>query len=683
MARRVPSSLRPREVEDEEGLPPEFGEPSAPAARAAYPSAPIRDDNDGQGLTLAGTEIDPSVGDLPFFAANARAGTVARVRVESLDAATSMMQFEGTLPANASESMVINKWARPGTFRLTAVDINNRPVGEPRQIIVSPTNITLIETLRQRNANPATAVTAPSVASDSALQLIEKVLAQQAQREEQILAMAQNERAVAEQLRAEANEKQAAAAAMVAERHVSSMETLFSRQAEFTARQQDAEKARASDMMQALSVQNDLITQRLMTQAALAEKEAALRMAEERARREADIAMARAAHQAEMERIKEDAALARLQKQQELEELRAANNLRIEQERLALQERMAAERQLTEERNRAYREAAEERERLRQEANLERARLDAEREKERERALERERERMLAYEERLEQQRREDRERAKEHNEAMANLNAAKDPIGATIGLLTTVVTAGKKLGIDIPDVLSGLMTAKASGWADVVKEGVSLVKTVVAAGAGVGEEESVDDAEDPNQILRVQLPDGRQVELTRAQYAQLQAQAQARAAQQAQQPQMPPSPVQIPATPQWQNQQAWGSQDQMMQLAMGVAPQLPPQAMPAQGMQGQPAPHFAPPPMPPVDTTAIRQACVRLVDALEAAPRDQWQAITMTWWLQQDANAVYEYMKQVSISGALRNASATEATIVAAVELLNASGMIPAEIPR
>ena len=131
----------------------------------------------------------------------------------------------------------------------------------------------------------------------------------------------------------------------------------------------------------------------------------------------------------------------------------------------------------------------------------------------------------------------------------------------------------------------------------------------------------------------------------------------------------------------------------QTLQPAMAGSA-YPIQAQQVQGyggqVQGQPVypspqqPQFqAPPPPAPYDLGAMRQACVRFVEQLEVIPQETWQAAFVSWVMATGIEPVTNYMKAVSIRGALREAGATAKMIEDVIHMVDSSGMIPMDIPR
>jgi len=673
-ARRTPSpTIRPRNpVADEDDLPPEFGaeeQETSTLRTPRYPSQPLpayNNDPDA-GTAIDGSQIDPTVEALPIFAAAMARNKVVRIRVESLgiDATYS---HEGELPANATMHTLIAQWKRPGTFRLTPLDVLNNPVGESKTITVSPTNIILIDVLRQSapfgslNSQGAGAVPAMPTSSGNDPQMyafLQMVLEKNSSEREAIMLTAQAERAAAEAARQEANEKLAAASVMLAERTSAQTDNLMARHAELAARNQEQTMNASMSLFQVMTAQQEAALERERVRAQNNEREAQLRMAEERERRAA-----------ELERMKAEAEIMRMQQQAAIEEAKLRTQQRIEEERQAAQERLAQMRLDMEERDRARQEAIREAQR------------------EREMREERQREQDREFREQLERVRREEREDAAKRREALDALAAAKDPIGSVIGMATTVLGGLKKLGVDPQEMLTGFMAAKSSGWADVVKEVVGFGKEVVKASAGVLGEES-EEGEDGEEVVTIALPDGTTRNITRAQYAQLLAHQQAmQAQQQARQGPAAGAPAQIP---QQMQQQAWTQPgvDPMLALANGVSTQ---HHVGAQSynppLQQQPPQQFAPPPVPqqapPAQGTVdVEKSCVRLVEAFENTPPEAWQNAVTQWVMQVGYAPAMTYLQHYTIRGALRRAGANEELVEQVVTMLNASGMVPAEIPR
>jgi hypothetical protein len=591
--------------------------------------------------------------------------------------------------------MLINKWKRPGVFRLMAIDINNQPVSAPYQINISETNTTLLRTLASSNQafgggfNGGQMMghgAAAAGANDPQIYaMLDKIFAMQERKDSETAAMIQNERMQAEQTKRDADDKMAAATVMIAERGSKLSEDIIAQQAELARKQQEIAAQNTNSLFATMSTQNDIFMQRMMATAQIAEREYQMRAEQERKRAELEI-----------QRLKMESDLARQRAADEAQAERDRTRARLDEERQAMQERLALDRL-----------NLEERERLRAEQNsvLEAAR---------ERIRQEDAVRQEKHEAMMEKHREEARKDERERRSAIDALQQSKDPIGATLGMVTTIFGAAKKLGFDPAELVQGALTKTSSGWADVIKEGMGLAKEVVKTvnlsnGAMLDDDDDGDGDEDPNEVVNVQMPDGSTRAVTRAQLAQLQAQA-ARQAQ-AQIPAGPPQRIQAPqpAGQQW----APPDMDPVMAAAMGLSTQFHPQHSQGQGMMaavpgsaypqqpqqqqpqqlgypgptGQmPAPQFAPPPVPqpqPQHNPAMRQASIAFVEQLESSPEAMWeQALTM-WVINTGPEAVMNYLRSLTIRGALREGGASADMIEKVIIMVNASPIVPADIPR
>ena len=663
-----------------------------PKPPAPPPDAePIFDPYEGRGVTPSGAPIDPDVQGIPIFGAMVQTGRVARIRVESLGPEGGWT-YEGVMPADATEEMLINKWKRPGVFRLMAIDINNQPVSAPYQINISETNTTLLRTLASSNQTFGGGFNggqtfghgaAAAGANDPQIYaMLDKIFAMQERKDSETAAMIQNERMQAEQTKRDADEKMAAATVMIAERGSKLSEDIIAQQAELARKQQEIAAQNTNSLFATMSTQNDIFMQRMMATAQIAEREYQMRAEQERKRAELEI-----------QRLKQESDLARQRAADEAQAERDRTRARLDEERQAMQERLALDRL-----------NLEDRERLRAEQNTT---LEAARERIRQEDQERQR----RHEEMMEKHREEARKDERDRRAAIDALQQSKDPIGATLGMVTTIFGAAKKLGFDPAELLQGALTKTSSGWADVIKEGMGLAKEVVKTvnlSNGAMPDDDDDDEEDPNEVLQVTMPDGSVRSLTRAQLAQLQAQMAARQAQ-AQIPAGPPQQIQAPqpAGQQW----APPDMDPVMAAAMGMSTQFHPQHSQGQGMMaavpgsaypvqqqqqqqqfgypgptGQmPAPQFAPPPVPqqPQNNPAMRQASIAFVEQLESLPEPAWEQALMAWVINTGPDAVMGYLRAMTIRGALREGGASADMIEKVIALVNASPIVPADIPR
>lgn len=656
--------------------------------RPQPPADPIYDPTEGQGIRN-GAPIDEQVYSIPVFGSAVQAGELARIRVESMGPDGTYV-YEGTLPPNASEQQLITKWKRPGMFKLIPIDVNNNPVGPAKMINVSETNDVLMQVRgtfgggagQVQNQN-GYMMGGHSGNDPQVYSVIENFMKLQREEREQMAMQMQNERMHAEQMKRDAEEKMAAATLMIAERSANMTDTIVAQQAELARRSQEATMQSAQNMYATLEAQNATFMERMMMASKMAEQEAAARTEADRRRADADLA-----------RLKAEADIARQRMQDELAAERERAKLRIEEERMALKERSDRERL-----------DMEERERLRIENNM---KLEAERDRIRQEDADRQRK----HDEMMEKHRAEARADERERREAIEKIRDQKEnPLGATIAMATTIFGAATKLGFDPVEIIQGAMTKTTSGWTDLIKEGVGLVKEVVKTvnhSNGVMPDDDDEDDEDPNAMVQVPMTDGSTRMITRAQLAALQA-AQAQKAPPGPPPQIQPPPPPQLAGPQWA---ADPGMDPAMAVAMGQTTQFypqhsmgqtlqpaapgsmyPVQAQQVQGYGGQVGypsqqppqqPQFqAPPPPAAYDLGAMKQACVRFVEQLEAIPTETWQAAFVSWVMSTGIEPVSHYMKAVSIRGALREAGATAKMIEDVVNMVDSSGMIPMDIPR
>jgi hypothetical protein len=114
----------------------------------------------------------------------------------------------------------------------------------------------------------------------------------------------------------------------------------------------------------------------------------------------------------------------------------------------------------------------------------------------------------------------------------------------------------------------------------------------------------------------------------------------------------------------------------------------------PAHMMPGQPSqqpnyyqpPQLPPPPQvgaPPMnDTKSMRAVSAELVAVFESRPEDQWIGAVAAQ-VQTHGVPFLEYLKSKTISGALSDAGAPSDLVRRVIAVVDASGMVPNDIPR
>ncbi len=335
---------------------------------------------------------------------------------------------------------------------------------------------------------------------------------------------------------------------------------------------------------------------------------------------------------------------------------------------------------------------AEERQRREDAAIMERKRIEAQVEAERIRAEERERERQASLqaerdrlqrvadmeaariEAMMERERREAREHrrwAEERANALEEVRAKADPLGAATHLVTAAGTLAAALGVDLKDLASNVIGGGKSGWMDVAKELIGAVKE----GAKAATESGLlgGDDEDPDGLINVTLPDGRVVQMTVEQYQQAQASMSQPQRQAAQLPAYQPPIHAQPAPP---------------PVAVGapIHAQPPIHANPVPVAQPAASPNLPPPPpLGGLDVQQLRtarQAVARLVEHARTQPEASWLG-AVTGEIMQTGDVLIRYLRAVGISAAAQEAGADAQLAARIVAAVNDAGVVPADVPR
>jgi hypothetical protein len=166
--------------------------------------------------------------------------------------------------------------------------------------------------------------------------------------------------------------------------------------------------------------------------------------------------------------------------------------------------------------------------------------------------------------------------------------------------------------------------------------------------------------------VVEVHDPNGqtRQVQMPRGAYkaALAQQQAQIAAAQQ-------PAPAQIA-------QQGAGD-------LPGFRPMAQPTAPVTSGAGTPPPPENAAAGLPPTVQKAGRKAARAVVDALKAQPdRSQWPNVLMAAFVQHQT-ALEPFVRAVGVRQALVDGGADADMAIAVVQIIDNSGLLPADVPR
>jgi hypothetical protein len=346
-------------------------------------------------------------------------------------------------------------------------------------------------------------------------------------------------------------------------------------------------------------------------------------------------------------------------------------------------ERRAAEARIDE----AQRRATAEVEAMRERTKQEQMRLDAEAKERRDR-LEREETRLRDDADRREKERERladaERQRQREHSEAMMKLEGEKrDPMATTIATVTTLMGVAEKIGFDPKSMFNKGEGEKAGGgWLETLIQAAGpVVQTYIQAAAGQanagnGPDEDDDEEpgvlEDPNEIVRVQAPDGRIVQMTRAQMIAL---SQGQAPQVVAPPQTQAAPGNvIPFPP----QAATPPQEAPQSFPPWGGPST--QAPPVQNLPGPAAVPVTVPPPPPVpspaeaamsvtELKAARAAARTMVAKLSNSPEATWPGVFLGAMM---ANAgLKQYLMLVTIEGALTEIGTTGANPALAARIL------------
>ena len=579
---------------------------------------------------------------------------VLDVEVQKPDGTWSLM---GTFPARLSRDGIIQQVQKSGVYRVQLLGPDRKPVsGQRTTFQVDEDNATLrkVRAQAQGGAPGAFPHAAMMAGGGNTLEEIRQMMreereaaARQVEAERRLLEAERRRIASLEDRvaakEAEANQQQMAAAEILSNRQVELMQAFQEKSAESQNNQFTSMATMMQQQMQMMQMQHEQTVARMREE----------RLAEERRRED------------ERRREREDAERRMEQIRLEAEQQRERERARMEAEQRAWEERQRRreeyERQLADRRERLERQDAEER----------RAREERERERE-ERRLTEER-----------AQAREDRRFREEREQKLLEVQQKSDPLGATVGTITTIVGLLSQLGIEPGDMIKQVTSgAKGSAMADVFKEALGVVKAGIEAGAQQGMME--DDDDDDTEILM--LPDGQggqqAVQVTAAQAATLRQQAQAAGAavnpsqgqafQQAPMPQAPPSADYAQPTD-------YVIRDgQPSQAAPAPAPnQAAPAVDAAARLRAELGQAPAPAPAPEQPTDPIRVTRTKITDYVQTAltrPESEW-AMSLMMFLGQHPD-VLAYLRQVGIKPALRDAGADEATIDKVVTMVQTSGM-------
>lgn len=581
--------------DEDDDLPPEATLVTAPRnnkrppRRNATDPAVLNQHDPGDGVNaMTGADLDPGVTKIRLVAASP---TARRLRVESVSA-DGVVSHEGYLPESAGEDDLIRNWPRAGTFYVQAVTTDGTAVGGKRVIVVSPTN----QTLREIQAAGSGPLGTGAVGADGGpvFALLHTQMAEMRTVYAHMMKQLEEERAaLKEQLK------------QIAERELTSTTLLHT--------------ATASSYEGILRTSQDLTAQQVQNQSAI------LASINEREAMRADAA-------AERQRAQHAADMERLAKQAELEHMRLTAQTAAERERLRMEQEAHAAR-------------------LKAEADDRTARMDREREHFMLMQAEAERRREEEYRERRERDERlakEEREWRKERDEALEKLRMAKDPLGTTMNTVAMVGTVLSKFGMDPAKLVEQFIGGGAGSAglpgiiADVVKEGLRTVQTVVAANAGVQVPDAADDDDDEPEAATV-LP-------------QIPMQPQP-------QPQ-PPQPQQAAPQPAWPS--PWGQPTQQP-----TQPQPPPQPVPAQ------QPHS---PLDPATMKRLRARVAQVLTEIEVLPESEWAAPVVAAFTEEPHLEVL--FRVGTIRGVLRDVGTDEAMIQRVVSFLDAHGIV-ADVPR
>lgn len=314
---------------------------------------------------------------------------------------------------------------------------------------------------------------------------------------------------------------------------------------------------------------------------------------------------------------------------------------------------------------------------------LERIRQEAQERREAElaaREREREWEQQRRMEERQDMQRRErereewlnrrmdlEREATKERIALITAKTEANDPfklVERIIGKKDELLGLAAGLGIDFSKVFSsGTLADTIARSVDKMVEGVIELKKLDVLGGT--------DDEEGETTYTFKLENGQQIRVTESQLLQLVAQQQQSAAAN-----------QLPGPP------AAGAADDVAGDVQSDAARynLGPQVPSAQAQPTQAQPTQAQRPVTSTLPAAVQKAgrkAVRLClsDLRKAQHPDQWIGIIVRHLKEHDA--LVPYLRDVSISGALREAGAEDSLIEQIIERVDASGMVPPDVPR
>ena len=290
-------------------------------------------------------------------------------------------------------------------------------------------------------------------------------------------------------------------------------------------------------------------------------------------------------------------------------------------------------------------------------------------------ATEREERRERWYEQERERARQAEKDR-QALSEAKEEARQASNPIEATTQLVGGLGTVLGLFGLEPKDAIANLIGGgAAAGWKDVIKEAIGTFGEVLKAGGPGMLEGEIDQAqieEDP--MVVVQMPDGSQRQMRRSEFDAYNAAVQAQQTQSQGAPQLPDYGGIVPPidTRQAQPQHVGG-------LVPPMAPQQP------QGAPLPPPPPVAPDAPPGMDAPTLRgmrQTIVRILGQLRATPPDQWTQIA-TPQLLAAGPAMGVYLRHATIRGALRTAGAEPQLVEAFVATVDASGLVPVDVPR